>query len=100
LVGVGFADGSVGIFWWRGRFLDGRRHGLGGSAETKGRECRRDEIRVGMHGIQMQELGQGFGAFKSSERVGSVESPPFGFAQGRLFRQVREGMRFAHSLST
>ncbi len=64
-VGIGFADGSVGIFWRRGRFLDGRRHGFGGSAETQGREFRCDEIWVEVHGVQMQELGEGFGGLKS-----------------------------------
>jgi hypothetical protein len=37
-VGIGLADGGVGIFWGGRRFLDGRRHGLGGDAEMEGRE--------------------------------------------------------------
>jgi hypothetical protein len=60
-VGIGFADGGVGIFWRRRRFLDGRGHGFGGSAEAEGRERRRDEVAVEVHGVQMQELGEGFG---------------------------------------
>ncbi len=64
-VGVGFADGGVGIFWRRGRFLDGRGHGFGGGAEAEGWKRRRDEIAVEVHGIQMRELGEGFGGLKS-----------------------------------
>ncbi len=69
IVGVRFADGGVGIFRGRRWFLDGRWHGFGGGAEAEGRERGRDEIWIEMHGVQMQELGEGFGVPTLSQKA-------------------------------